>query len=75
MRTIIIVPGATGVLSHFRAAVTGVFGGLLQAVERRRELARQRTALGRLDDRLLMDIGLSRRQIRRERGAAYRSTL
>jgi uncharacterized protein YjiS (DUF1127 family) len=51
-------PAGAGIGDRLRA--------LRQAFELRRERARTRRALARLDDRLLRDIGLSRADIERE---------
>lgn len=54
----------------FRRSITAAFGAVPRAVMNKlldvMEVYRQRRALGRLDDRLLKDIGLNRCDVDRE---------
>ena len=56
-------PSSRAPLSPLLAWFAGTAGGWWRA---RRERARQRRALARLDDRLLRDVGLSRQQMEAE---------
>ena len=58
----------------FAGAAQGLAGGALRLVEllfEWRERARQREALGKLSDRMLRDIGISRASAEREAGKPF----
>ena len=52
-------------------SMAGFVRDALVTIEAWRETARQRRALGRLDDRMLKDIGVTREQVTRELGRPF----
>lgn len=67
----------TGAAAHsagFLQSCSAFVSTVVRRIRQSREVARQRRALARLDDRLLRDIGITRDQAARETGRPFRPT-